>query len=79
MKIDMNKLSDKVDSRYTLAILAAKRAREINNYMNSLHRGELSHDRGPQVDMPNGKPLTIAFEEIAEDKVGYVRAGDDVK
>ena len=79
MKIDMNKLSAKVDSRYTLSILAAKRAREINNYMNSLHRGELSHARGPLVDIASDKPLTISFEEIAEDKISYERPGDDKK
>jgi DNA-directed RNA polymerase subunit omega len=32
-------LQERVDSRYTLVILAAKRAREINSYYNQLGEG----------------------------------------
>lgn len=76
---NIDKLIDKVDSRFTLAILAAKRAREINNYLNGLKRGELVQVRGPQIMMVSEKPLTIAFEEIAEDKITYERTADGIK
>ena len=58
-----------VDSKYTLVILAAKRAREINSYYNQLGEG-----RGefvpPLVETGlRNKPLSIALEEIAEGKI----------
>ena len=62
-----------VDSRYTLVILAAKRAREINSYYSQLGEG-----RGefvpPLVESGLGsKPLAIALQEISERKVTYER------
>ena len=58
-----------VDSKYTLVILAAKRAREINSYYSQLGEG-----RGefvpPLVETGlRNKPLSIALEEIAEGKI----------
>ena len=76
---NMDALTNKVDSRFTLVILAAKRAREINNYMNGLQRGELTHTRAPQIDMIGEKSLTIALEEISEDKISYERKVDGIK
>ena len=65
-------LLDKVDSRYTLVILAAKRAREINSYYNQLGEG-----RGefvpPLVEGLGSKPLAIALQEVAQGKVGFER------
>jgi DNA-directed RNA polymerase subunit omega len=63
-----------VDSRYTLVILAAKRAREINSYYSQL--GEGRGDFVPPLVESAGlrnKPLTIALEEIAEGKVTFER------
>jgi DNA-directed RNA polymerase subunit omega len=62
-----------VDSKYTLVIVSAKRAREINSYYSQLGEG-----RGefvpPLVDSGlRNKPLSIALEEIAESKVDYER------
>ena len=70
-KID--ELLDHVDSRYTLVILAARRAREINSYYSQLGEG-----RGefvpPLVEGGlDSKPLAIALEEIADGKVVYER------
>ena len=53
-------LQARVDSRYTLVILAAKRAREINSYYSQL--GDL-----------RSKPLAIALQEIADGKVSFER------
>src|SRR6476619_5488908 len=62
-----------VDSKYTVVILSAKRAREINSYYNQLGEG-----RGefvpPLVETGlSNKPLSIAPEEIAEGKIDYER------
>jgi DNA-directed RNA polymerase subunit omega len=69
-KID--ELQEKVDSRYTLVILAAKRAREINAYYSQLGEGRGEYVP-PLVEGLGSKPLAIALQEIAESKVTYER------
>jgi DNA-directed RNA polymerase subunit omega len=67
-------LLEKVDSKYTLVILAARRAREINSYYSQL--GEGRGEFVPPLVETGGlrnKPLSIALEEIAEDKVTFDR------
>jgi len=63
-----------VDSRYTLVILAAKRAREINSYYSQLGegRGEFIPPLVESGALP-AKPLAIALQEIADGKVNYER------
>ena len=61
-------LLDKVDSKYTLVHLAAKRAREINSYYAQLGEG-LGQHVPPLVSTETNKPLSIALEEIALAKV----------
>jgi len=59
-----------VDSKYTLVILAAKRAREINSYYNQL--GEGRGEFVPPLIETGGltnKPLSIALEEISDGKI----------
>ena len=56
--------------------LAAKRAREINNYYHSLGEGLGQYVR-PLVDnVDSNKPLSIAMEEIAQGKVVVQRPGE---
>lgn len=75
--IDEPRIDDllaQVDSKYSLVILAAKRAREINSYYNQL--GEGRGEFVPPLVETGGlrsKPLSIALEEIAEAKVSYER------
>ena len=65
-----------VDSKYTLVHLAAKRAREINNYYHSLGEGLGQYVR-PLVDnVDSNKPLSIAMEEISQGKVVVTRSGE---
>jgi DNA-directed RNA polymerase subunit omega len=67
-------LLERVDSKYTLVILAARRAREINSYYSQL--GEGRGEFVPPLVETGGlrnKPLSIALEEIAEDKVTFDR------
>ena len=55
-----------VDSKYSLVIYAAKRARQINAYYSQLGEGLLEYV-GPLVDTaPQEKPLSIALREINE-------------
>ena len=55
----INKIREKADSRYTLVILAAQRAREIIDGIPKLTEEEVS------------KPVSIAANEIAEDLITY--------
>jgi DNA-directed RNA polymerase subunit omega len=71
---NIDTLLEQVDSKYTLVILSARRAREINSYYNQL--GEGRGEFVPPLVETGGlrnKPLSIALEEIAEDKVTFER------
>lgn len=61
---------EKTDSRFSLVVVAARRARQINAYFNQLGEG-IGHYVPPQVHSMSRKPLTIALEEIADDKVSF--------
>ncbi|HUZ09564.1 MAG TPA: DNA-directed RNA polymerase subunit omega [Acidimicrobiales bacterium] len=71
-------LLDKVDSKFTLVALGSKRARQVNAYYNSLGEG-LGRVVPPQVTSVSGKPLSIAFEEIAAGKATYSRPDPDAQ
>ncbi len=70
----IEELADKVDSRYTLVILAAKRARQINSYYYQLGEG-IRDFVPPQVSGlgDNAKALSVALEEIAQGKFSWDR------
>ena len=55
-------------NRFTLVVLAARRARQINAYFNQLGEG-IGTYAPPQVQSLSRKPLSIALEEIADGKV----------
>ena len=61
----INKIRTKVDSRYTLVILAAKRARDIIEGMPKLTEADVE------------KPVSIAANEIAEDLKTYRESIDE--
>lgn len=62
----INELLTKVDCKYTLAVAAAKRARQLIG-------GEQ-----PLADIKyTTKPLTIAIEEINRGVIGYSRKDDN--
>ncbi len=68
-------LTDRVDSKFTLVSLAAKRARQINSYFNQLGEG-LGTIVPPQVTSLSRKPLSISLEEIEAGKIVYERPED---
>ncbi len=71
----IEELLDRVDSKFSLVTLAAYCARQINAYFNQLGDG-LGTLIPPQVSSLARKPLSIAFEEIAADKIVKVSLPD---
>ena len=68
----VDELLDNVDSRYALVIVAAKRARQINNYHHQLGEGIGFEDAPPPlVESRSKNYLTMALEETAEGKLKY--------
>jgi DNA-directed RNA polymerase subunit omega len=66
------------NSRYSLTIIAAKRARQINNYYNSLGEGLMMDERlpaeeftPPLITTRSKNLLTIALEEIADSRIEF--------
>lgn len=57
----VNELTKKADSRYTLVMLASKRARQLVD------------GAKPYIDTDSNKPVSIAIEEIRQDKITYRR------
>ena len=68
-------LLDKVDSRFTLVTVSARRGRQINSYFNQLGEG-LGAIVPPQVTSVSRKPLSIALEEIVSDKITFSPAAE---
>jgi DNA-directed RNA polymerase subunit omega len=64
----IEELLDRTDSKFRLVTLSAKRARQINSYFGQLGEG-MGSSIPPQVASTARKPLSIAFEEIAADKI----------
>ncbi len=60
----IDELKKRVDSRYTLVMLASKRSRDLIDGYPEL------------VDIGISKPVSIATEEIAEDLITYSRSED---
>jgi DNA-directed RNA polymerase subunit omega len=60
-----------VDSRYTLVSMAAKRARMVGTEQAHEKEGK---DPKELKDVYFDKPVTVAVQEIASGKVGYVRS-----
>ena len=69
-------LLDKTDSKFRLVILAARRARQITSYFGQLGEG-LGASVPPQVTSTSRKPLSIALEEVAVDKIVLVELPEE--
>ena len=67
----IDELLGQVDSRYALVIVAAKRARQINNYHHQLGEGTFDELAPPLVQSRSKNYLTMSLEEIAEGKIKY--------
>lgn len=60
-------LRDRVDSRYTLVVAVAKRARQ------------LLEGARPLVECDSAKPVTVALQELAAGKINYERTRTGIK
>jgi DNA-directed RNA polymerase subunit omega len=78
MEPRMEQLLDRVGSKFTLVTLAAKRAREINDYYNQLGEG-LGKIVPPQVTSVSRKPLSISLEEIEAGKIEAVPIVEEIE
>lgn len=67
IKSTLESLMTKVDSKYTLVTLAAKRARQLTD-------GD-----EPLVDVDTTKVVSIAMEEIDQGKITYEAPRDGIK
>jgi DNA-directed RNA polymerase subunit omega len=63
----LSSLLRKVDSRYTLVVATAKRARQL---MDGAHK---------LTKCTSEKPVTIALNEINENKITYIRTKSGIK
>lgn len=61
-------------SRYALVMIAAKRARQINSYYHSLGENTMGIEdlAPPLINTRSTNLLTIAFEEIVDNKIEYL-------
>ena len=64
----LTELEKRVDSKYTLVTLAAKRARELTDGDTCLAENQ-----------PSDKVVSLALHEIAEGKIGFVRTKEGIK
>lgn len=83
----IDELIEKVDSKYALVIYAAKRARQINSYYQSIGVGQLG-SIGPLLDKAEldaepgrepgqeDKPLSLALREINADLLTSTRLSE---
>ncbi|NLL05149.1 MAG: DNA-directed RNA polymerase subunit omega [Clostridiaceae bacterium] len=63
----ISSLLERVDSRYTLVVATAKRARQITEGANKL------------TECDSEKAVTIAINEIDEQKITYIRTKSGIK
>jgi DNA-directed RNA polymerase subunit omega len=63
----LNSLLEKVDSRYTLVVATAKRARQLVDGSHKLTK------------CASEKPVTVAINEINENKITYIRTKSGIK
>lgn len=67
IQLSLDELMEKVDSRYTLVVVAAKRARL------------LTEKDASRADEKMRKPVINALMEIAQDKISYKRTRIGIK
>jgi DNA-directed RNA polymerase subunit omega len=63
----LDTLVKKVDSKYTLVVAAAKRARELTNGKQTV------------IDTASNKPVSVALQEIARGRLKYERTKIGIK
>lgn len=67
LHLEITKLLEKVDCRYTLVVETAKRARQLIDGAQAL------------TTEPDENPVSQAVEEILEDRITYIRVSEGLK
>ncbi|MDD2498611.1 MAG: DNA-directed RNA polymerase subunit omega [Desulfitobacteriaceae bacterium] len=67
IKPSLDELMKKVDSKYTLVVVSAKRART------------LTENQPDQEELKIANPVSIALKEIVDDNVGWERTKSGIK
>lgn len=78
-RLDMNDIdlvTENTESKYSLIIAAAKRARELGSYLSAKKNMERINVVKPLVDIDSHDPLEIALKEFKEGKINYVKNSD---
>jgi DNA-directed RNA polymerase subunit omega len=80
IKPEIDELLTRVDSKYTLCILASKRARQINDMIHGVRdQALLTMPTSEIAKLTSTKPLSLAMEEVAGGDVSYERTKDGYK
>ena len=80
IKPEIDDLLSKVDSKYTLCIVSARRARQINDMVHGMRdQALLAMDHSQIGLLTSTKPLTLALDEIADGDVSYERVKESFK
>jgi len=73
-------LLSKVDSKYTLCIISARRGRQINDMIHGVRdQALLTMPTSEIAKLTSTKPLSLSMEEIASGDVSYERTKDSYK
>lgn len=78
----IDELLNKADSKFALVVGAAKRTRQITDFLNAKNPGEAiseNHVPPPVTELMTRKPLMIAIDEIADGKIAidYIEPVDE--
>jgi len=78
MNPPIEELLEKAGSKFRLVALSSRRSREITEYVGQLKDG-LGTVVPPQVTSTASRPLSIAFEEIADGKIVAIEVDPDAE
>jgi DNA-directed RNA polymerase omega subunit len=76
---DIDQLLNDIDSKYSLCIALAKRARELGSYLTAKRNMERVNVVPPLIEIESHDPLEIALTELKDKKVSFVRVNDGIK
>ena len=76
---DIDQLLNDIDSKYSLCIALARRARELGSYLTAKRNMERVNVVPPLIEIESHDPLEIALTELKDKKVSFVRVNDGIK
>jgi len=76
---NIDELLNRIDSKFSLCILLAKRARELGFYFTARKNMERVNIIPPLVENTVDDPLEVAIQELKEGKVSFIRVNDSIK